>query len=290
MTVLWLILKIILWLLGLLLALFLCILLGLLFLPIAYRISAEKYETIAYDVHLRIFYLISILYDSQTNNSIEVRLLGKTIKVIPISEEEEQDHHEVILQDVSEKAEASIKKQAFKTETSKKETLKTKVFQLERSQSESIKQEKVKKKVADDKKAVQSAPKHESRNERTDWMAYLKKLWYSQNREHFIGYCKILLRDWWRAIRPKVLVFNLIFGLEDPADTGMWLAKIMALYPFYAPYGNVMGNFEKPTLEGDIKLLGTTNLYRFIKPLIVFITHKQVRQYIKILMKIGKED
>ena len=139
-------------------------------------------------------------------------------------------------------------------------------------------------------KAEQPKQSTSSKAKKVNWLETIKIIWQDENRLPFIRFCKALLKDIWYALRPKECTFNVIFGLEDPAETGIFLAKLMALYPFYAPYGNIMGDFEKPTLEGDIKFYGKMNLYRFVKPLIVFVTHKEVRNYIKLLMKIGKDE
>lgn len=80
MTILWLILKIILILLGILIGVAFCLLLVLLFVPLEYRLRAEKYEIIAYSMQFKIFHLISIVYDCKTNNSIKIRFCRRTIK------------------------------------------------------------------------------------------------------------------------------------------------------------------------------------------------------------------
>lgn len=274
MTILWLILKIILWLLGIVVSLLLCLLLGLLFLPVEYRIRAEKYETIAYRIQLKIFYLISILYDSKTNNSIKIQLCGRTIKEVPFSEAEE------VVEEKMHKAEKATQK-ATKEEV--KDITRTKEVQTKQTAPDAQKTGKPTK-TEKPKQSKSSTPAH------INWVETIKVVWQDENRIPFIRFCKALLKDIWRALLPKVCTFNVIFGLEDPAETGTLLAKLMALYPFYAPYGNIMGDFEKPTLEGDIKLYGQMNLYRFVKPLVVFVTHKEVRNYIKRLMKIGKDE
>ena len=287
MTILWLILKIILGVLGLLLSLFLCILLGLLFLPLEYKLEAEKYETIAYAIHLRIFYLISILYDSQKHSSIRIQLLGKTIKTVSLEGEEEVEE----LKDINLQKEEKINEEKIylKEVTSKEATLKKE----EAPRIRSVNTGKIKKDKEKTKEKQEAKEKRKAKDgirTGTRWLERIKTLWNLEDRAPFLRFCKILLKNLWYAIRPKVLSFRLIFGLENPADTGMLLAKLMALYPFYAPYGDIIGDFENTRLEGDIRLLGKTNLYRFIKPLIIFITHKEVRHYIKIIMNIGKDN
>lgn len=287
MTILWLILKIILGLLGLLLILFLGILLGILFLPLEYKVRAEKYEMVAYNVQLRIFYLISILYDSRKASSINIQLLGKTIKTVTLLEEDKED-----IKDASKTKFAKV----LKTEKDEKQGNKPSresVLKEVGSKREEVPRIRLthtgkSKKVKEREKSKEKAKLKEGIHTDGGWLEDVKRLWNSEDRVPFLRSCKILFKELWYAIRPKTFNFKVIFGLENPADTGMWLAKLMPLYPFYAPYGDIIGDFENTTLEGDLRLLGKTNLFRFIKPLIVFITHKEVRQYIKIIMNIGK--
>ncbi|MBU3811776.1 MAG: hypothetical protein H9893_09020 [Candidatus Niameybacter stercoravium] len=304
MTILWLILKIILILLGALIGVVICLLLALLFIPLEYRLRAEKYEVIAYYMQFKIFYLISIVYDSKTNNSIKIRLCGRTIKEISFEEAEDQAEEKlektqkVVTKATQEEAEditenkrvqqQSKSTRVTHTDESKKTQVSSSVEKLER-----ITQGKSEQARRHEGKQTASKKQNKASNHsctEINWIETIKFIWEDENRGPFIRFCKALLKDLWHAIRPKGMSFNLILGLDDPAETGMWLAKLMALYPFYAPYGNVVGDFEKATFEGYIKLFGKTNLYRFIKPLIVFVTHKEVRNYIKLLMKIGKDE
>ena len=283
MTILWLILKIILILLGILIGVAFCLLLVLLFVPLEYRLRAEKYEIIAYSMQFKIFHLISIVYDCKTNNSIKIRFCGRTIKEISFEEAEEQVEEKlektqkVVTKATQEEVEAITKNKRGKQQPKSTGATQGKREQVRRHEE----------KYTASKK--QNKASNHSRTE-INWIETIKFIWEDENRGPFIRFCKALLKDLWRAIRPKGISFNLIFGLDDPAETGMWLAKLMALYPFYAPYGNVVGDFEKATFKGDIKLFGKTNLYKFIKPLIIFVTHKEVRNYIKLLMKIGKDE
>ncbi|MDU6359425.1 MAG: hypothetical protein E6590_05595 [Clostridiales bacterium] len=304
MTILWLILKIILILLGILIGVAFCLLLVLLFVPLEYRLRAEKYEIIAYSMQFKIFHLISIVYDCKTNNSIKIRFCRRTIKEISFEEAKEQVEEKlektqkVVTKETQEEVEAITKNkrgqqqpkstQATHTDESKKIQVSSSVEKLEsRTQGKSEQVRRHEEKHTASKK--QNKASNHSRTE-INWIETIKFIWEDENRGPFIRFCKALLKDLWHAIRPKGISFNLIFGLDDPAETGMWLAKLMALYPFYAPYGNVVGDFEKATFKGDIKLFGKTNLYKFIKPLIIFVTHKEVRNYIKLLMKIGKDE
>ena len=205
MTILWLILKIILGLLGLLLILFLCILLGILFLPLEYKVRAEKYETIAYNVQLRIFYLISILYDSQAASSIEIQLLGKTIKTVTLLEEDEKDIKDI--KDVQETKSAKV----IKTEKDKRKENKPlkesglKEVGLKREEAPRIRLTHTGK----SKKAKEKTKSKEVIRTGSGWLEDIKGLWNSEDRAPFLRFCKVLLKELWYAIRPKTFNFKL---------------------------------------------------------------------------------
>ena len=261
MTILWLILKIVLILLGILLGIVFSLLLAFLFLPLEYHVQAEKYEQLTYTLQFKIFYLIRVVWDNTTNKRMKILFCGRTIKEIPVQEVEEQ-----------------VEKTEDVVTTATKEEAKN-ISKKEVSTSNIPNQH---------SRKVSQPVQHASHSKKgMDW---LKIIWMDENRTPFIRFCKALLKDLWRAIRPKEIQFYLIFGLEDPAETGMWLAKLMALYPFYATYGNVVGDFEQAILQGHIKLWGKTNFYRCIVPLIKFVAYKEVRNYITLLMKIGKDE
>ena len=271
MTILWLILKIVFILLGILLGIVFFILLAFLFLPLEYHIKVEKYEQLTYALQFKIFYLIRVVWDNTANKRMKILFCGRTIKEIPVQEVEEQVEKTEDVVTKATKAEVknvSKKEVSMQTVSNEKETVHTPPKEHLKKAGQPIKP---------------SAPSKK-------WIDWLKIIWMDENRIPFIRFCKALLKDLWHAIRPKTLHFQLIFGLEDPAETGMWLAKLMALYPFYAAYGNIVGDFEQASLEGHVTLWGKTNFYRFIAPLIKFVAYKEVRNYITLLMKIGKDE
>ena len=270
MTILWLILKIVLILLGILFGMVFCLLLAFLFLPLEYHVQAEKYEQLTYALQFKIFYLIRVVWDNTTNKRMKILFCGRTIKEIPVQEVEEQiEKTEDVVTTATKEEAKNVSKKEVATQKVPKEKGTTHI-------------------PNEHSKKVNQPVKHSLQSKKgMDW---LKVIWMDENRTPFMRFCKALLKDLWRAIRPKGIQFNLIFGLEDPAETGMWLAKLMALYPFYAAYGNVAGDFEQAILEGHIKLWGKTNFYRFIAPLIKFVAYKEVRNYITLLMKIGKDE
>ena len=222
------------------------LLLVLLFVPLEYRLRAEKYEIIAYSMQFKIFHLISIVYDCKTNNSIKIRFCGRTIKEISFEEAEEQVEEKlektqkVVTKATQEEVEAITKNKRGKqqpkstgathTDESKKIQVSSSVEKLEsRTQG---KREQVRR--HEEKHTASKKQNKASNHSRTEinWIETIKFIWEDENRGPFIRFCKALLKDLWRAIRPKGISFNLILGLDDPAETGMWLAKLMVLYPF----------------------------------------------------------
>ncbi|MEG1295294.1 MAG: hypothetical protein RSD02_02820 [Niameybacter sp.] len=294
MTILWLILKIILWVIGILCTLLLVIVAALLFLPICYDIVGQKQETMSGQVNLRLFAILEIDYNSKEAKSIRLKLFGldldKLMRWFKTSEATASvaEQQELLVQD---------RNQDALTRPKEKEKPLTQVPPIELSSAKKVTEPTSK----ISQKSKQKVGKRDSKKEKTHtkekkemdfkhiWQE-LQAIWKDEARKPFIQACKKLLISWWYALKPKALYFEVLFGLEDPAETGLWLAKLMPLYPVYAPYGNIMGDFEEARFEGCIEIRGKTNLFKFVYPVLAFVFHKEVRIIIKKIMHFGKDE
>lgn len=319
MTILWLILKIILWILVGLISIFCLLLLGILFLPIIYEMEGEKWDTLRGKIKLNIFYILKVDCDLSTPENIEIKLLGFKVKFNSSINNEEKELKNTkenrldtkIIQKNEFKEPSPVSncskhskrvKQTIQTEDMKQKSSKNneqmdRVDKKSHTTNKQIRQKKsdsIKKDIGSNKKTQsnkeQKSSVDKSKGSFKEFIEEIKELWYLDERAPFFRACKKLLISWWRALKPYYLYFEVIFGLEDPSETGLWLAKLMVLYPFYAPYGKVIGNFEEQVLQGYIRIKGKTRLIKFLYPTLVFIAHKEVRTIIRKLMNFGKDD
>lgn len=313
MTILFLILKIILWIIAILFGFILLIILGLLFLPISYWLEGEKREELIGRIYLNLFGIVQIDYDTERDEQLKLKLFGiyapkLSKKLVGATEDLEEeakhlgkvigkeavDQTEEIAENTVTNEESRIEGQASKIQPSKIQPDVSTKAQKEKSTNVDSKEQKRqnidRKPDKESKKKTKKDPALAKPIGAKDIWRELKALWDTDSRRPFFKACKKLLKSWWYALKPKVFYFEILFGLEDPSETGLWIAKLMALYPFYAPYGNVMGNFEEAMFEGCIQMRGRTNLFKFLYPTLVFILNKEVRTMIKMIMNFGKED
>lgn len=65
-----------------------------------------------------------------------------------------------------------------------------------------------------------------------------------------------------KHIRPRKLQGRVVFGLEDPYETGEILAMLSMLYPFYGNHIQINPQFDRMVLEGELALKG--RIYTFV--------------------------
>lgn len=286
MGVLWLILKVLLGIVGILLAILILGILLILFLPIDYLVEGEKYKEITVYGKVRVFYILNIIYKLRgEENSVDLRLLGRRInKDSTPAEEVEKVVKEPATEiaKVGEKIEAETTEAISSKQGAEKSLAKKKTVRSEKPPKESLENS------LDEQEEMKSS--HTKSNKLRELWNDAETLWKNKYRRQFIRSTKRLLISLWRAIRPQRLQFDIIVGTGDPADTGELLAKASLLYPFYARYGIIQGEFEEKGIWGEIKTSGRLRLYQIIKPFLVFVIDKSVRNYIKIILNLRKED
>lgn len=296
MSVVWLILKILLWIIGILLAMLMLAILLILVLPIDYLVEFEKYEELSLYSKVKVFYILSIIYHfKDQENDFEIKILGKTLNKKPAKTKQVKQVEKPIKSDLDQDKE-KIDKET--TTPSPKavgtERHEAKVDRVDKDSSE-IKQKKyIEAKPIKKEKPIKEQDETEEKESKSgnvrDLWHDAKILWENKYRKPFIRRAKRLFISWWRALKPRTLQFNLTVGTGDPADTGELLAKASLLYPFYAKYGFIQGDFEEKGIWGVAMASGRLRLYGFIKPALVFLIDKSVRSYIKIILNIRKEE
>ncbi len=99
--------------------------------------------------------------------------------------------------------------------------------------------------------------------------------------------CKGELYSIFSYIRPRKFQADLIIGMDDPAATGKILSYYGMLYPLIGEHVNIVSDFERKRLEGNVLIKGKVKLFTFIKAAVRIYFSKDVR---KLLSLFKKED
>ena len=78
-------------------------------------------------------------------------------------------------------------------------------------------------------------------------------------------------------LRPKHLEAEVVFGLEDPAETGYLLAVISMIYPLIGEYTVIRPDFEHKVLKGNIEADGKIRILYGLIPAWNLVRDKNVR-------------
>lgn len=302
MGILWLIIKIILF---VLLALLGFILLGLFIIlvsPIRYEVYLEKYSELIYDIKFTYLGMLKghfCLEDGYKNH--EIRMLGKVLY-------EDRVKEEVVKQKTSE--EASVKegaKQGKKKSKERQQGVETKQARVNESGAHckednrgkyEKKKDAVKKidtPVAEGAEEVVESAVHKTEEETQRFVSDLdkhqiKELILTKDFLRLIKEILRLIRDILKYILPRKWSYELVIGKEDPADTGELIAKLTMLYPLYYKNGIISGDFEKSGIWGGFLAKGKFSILGILRRIVVFALRPVVRKYIKLILRIRKEE
>lgn len=274
MTFVWLILKIILYILLGILSVLLGILCIVLFFPVDYQVYYEKYRQSFAQVKIRLFYVIKCIYDYEDEKGkLNIYVMGIRIGPRKVSLEEDEELGEEMTESTEEKEEAST------VDTTPSARVLDKV-------SASLKTHETSSATKAPKKKISSAKNKKQKN----WMTTFKKVWKSPHKKGFIDATWKMLKAFILVLKPKSIRFNLIIGKEDPSETGQLVAKLAMAYPLYHKYGSIEGYYVEEGIWGEIQVTGRLCIAKLLKPFIGFIINKEVRNYIKIILNVRKED
>jgi len=84
-----------------------------------------------------------------------------------------------------------------------------------------------------------------------------------------------------KSILPRHIEADMIFGLDDPATTGLILGGVSMFYPSYGNAVVITPNFEEVMFEGDIKVRGKIVIGVLVYYGLRVIIDKRVRSIIK---------
>ena len=313
--ILFLILKIIGWILLLLLAILLLLILTILFHPVKYRLSAKGENTLDTLVaDGKVSWLFHLISGSASYEHGELKWkLRLAWKKFDSSEEEQNE--------TSEKSVAPEPLEKEPLEDEKKSEIKDnppeKDVKIEKASEKGTKIEKeskIEKEPGIEKESGTEKTKvrEERRSENVQTESKLKKIKYTfqklcgtikkagEKKEFltaFLTYekhqrafeavkkelCHLL-----HVLKPKKLQANVAFGFSDPSWTGYMLAFLGSIYGLIGEYVQIQPDFEERKLEGNASAEGKIRVIYFAVPAWklfwnkdVKITYKHIRKYIK---------
>lgn len=86
-------------------------------------------------------------------------------------------------------------------------------------------------------------------------------------------------------VLPRKVTLKLHYGFEDPATTGILTGMIFMFYPKSAEKFQLMPDFEKQVLEGEVVIKGRVRLIRVLCTAISIYFHKECNRIIKMILK-----
>ena len=313
--ILFLILKIIGWILLFLLAILLLLILTILFYPVKYRFSAKGENTLDTLVaDGKVSWLFHLISGSASYEHGELQWkLRLAWKKFASSEEEQNETSEKSV--VPEPLEKEPLEDEKKSEI--KDNLPEKDVKIEKASEKEPKIEKgskIEKEPGIEKESGTEKTKvrEERRSESVQTESKLKKIKYTfqklcgtikkagEKKEFltaFLTYekhqrafeavkkelCHLL-----HVLKPKKLQANVAFGFSDPSWTGYMLAFLGSIYGLIGEYVQIQPDFEERKLEGNASAEGKIRVIYFAVPAWklfwnkdVKITYKHIRKYIK---------
>ena len=306
--ILFLILKIIGWILLFLLVILLLLILTILFYPVKYRLSAKGENTldtlVAYGKVSWLFHLISGSA-SYEHGELKWKLRLAWKKFDSLEEEQKETSENLVVPEPLEKEPLEGKKTEVKNNPPEKDV---KIAKASEKGTKIEKEPGIEKESGTEKTKV----REERRSESVQTESKLKKIKYTfqklcgtikkagEKKEFltaFLTYekhqrafeavkkelCHLL-----HVLKPKKLQANVTFGFSDPSWTGYMLAFLGSIYGLIGEYVQIQPDFEERKLEGNASAEGKIRVIYFAVPAWklfwnkdVKITYKHIRKYIK---------
>lgn len=92
-----------------------------------------------------------------------------------------------------------------------------------------------------------------------NWMKCLSRWKEFLSSEPFRESIRLILRELtvvWKALKPRKIQGEIVFGLEDPAETGQMLGMISLLYPSLPAGLRIVPVFEQSIFEAEVNVSG----------------------------------
>lgn len=108
-------------------------------------------------------------------------------------------------------------------------------------------------------------------------LEYYRRFWYDNHTRAAITHAKKELFYILRHVRPRKVEGWLHFGFDDPATTGEVLGILSVLQSFSGNHLTVDADFEKKRFDGDFSLKGHVRLVHFLKAFLALLLDKHCR-------------
>lgn len=92
-----------------------------------------------------------------------------------------------------------------------------------------------------------------------------------------------------RHIRPRKLEGRVVFGMEDPYQTGLILAAVEPFHPVWGKAFAVEADFENKTLDGYVKAKGRIFVFYAAAVILKVISDKNVKYVISFIRSVKEE-
>ena len=292
-----------------LLGILLVFLLLILFVPVRYKVSAERdsgdEQTLQAQVKITwLFHILNMLYSYPDAAYLRVRVFIFTVfrsdqeKKSPdkkkvdtaskASEENKEDHKdkteekEAVREDGKGTEEHRKSKEILKGNTesgketpfkepTKEEPNRRSFFEKLFSMLKNIKYTIIK---------IYDKIKHILKN-----IEYYLKVIRSETFQRAFGVCSEQTIALLNGIKPKKLRGNLVIGTGDPASTGQILAVYGMLYPVIGDHINITPDFERQIVEGNLLIKGRITAWKLLKTAWKVYFNRDIRRVIKLLKR-----
>lgn len=121
-----------------------------------------------------------------------------------------------------------------------------------------------------------------------DILEKLRKIYYHPQRRYALHRLKSLLDKLWKHIKPKKLIVEAEFGLEDPSETGLWLGRIYSIKYLVDPDLKIFiqGNFDEAMFQGKGYIKGRIYGFYLLYIVIKCLRDKKLMSFVKYGIKV----
>jgi len=263
-----------------------------LFVPIRYRVYAQKEEEFSADIKLSwLLHLITLKYEYPNPGELILRVLGIKVDLNKKEEtndaEPQEDNEKVSAQPDKEKEESAVKKNAGREPdgTQKSKTItETKAPKEDTETSD----EEVKK-SPDEKKDLRQnilfkiKEFYDKIKKVIGDIRYYWDLLQKKENRLLLERCKKWLLKILKNVKPKVLSVDAIIGTGSPDTTGYVLAVYGMLSPLYGYQINIVPDFDEKIFEGKILIKGKVTIFVLLYYCVRIYFDKQMQKLIEIL-------
>ena len=114
---------------------------------------------------------------------------------------------------------------------------------------------------------------------------YYRKIIQSDTFKRAWAVCSGQVFSLLKSISPRKIQGNLLIGTGDPASTGQVLAIYGMLYPLLGNHIDIVPDFERQIIEGDLYVKGRITVFKALKTAWIVYFNKDLRRLIKLFKR-----